>query len=1763
MRSFLRYFLIALVLLPMGFSFAEERPFVHPDVIRDAERYEALLKSTTKAGGKSAAQWRKLADGVTKTNDLRQARDYLAAAVIAEPGNAHSWLALADTLLRIAPNDYDERFQLMESASGAAYTAYLRSKDDRLKARALVTLAEALKAREYWRPAIDAYKASLALDDVGSVRAAYDVLRSERGFRIIDYSVDSDAPSPRLCILFSEDLAAGQLDYAKYFSLAGAEPLAVTREDRQICLDGLKHGERYLVQVRAGLPSAVGEDLAKTSELSVYVRDRSPQAHFAGRSYVLPSVGQQGIPIVTVNTEAVAVEIYRIGDRALARSVLDGDLANQLSGGQFEDLRNRLGTAIWTGSLPVKQRLNEEVSTAFPVSEALTKLLPGVYVMSAVADGSRFESWDQRATQWFIVSDLGLTALSGSDGVHAFVRSLERAEAAQKVGVKLVARNNDVLATGETDASGHVHFEAGLARGEGGAAPALLIAETAAGDFAFLDLVTNAFDLTDRGVAGRASPGPLDAYVVTERGVYRPGEDVHFTALLRDQNAQAVAGLPLTLKIVRPDGVEHRLLVLQDEADGGRAAPLPLPTSAMTGTWRVLAHADPSGPVIGDTSFLVADYVPERLELLLAPAAGLEPGKTGSVKIEGRYLYGPPAANLAVEGEVTVSASSKGLIGFEDYRFGLHDEAVMPVRSELTSLPRTDAAGIAQIPIELMPLPRTSRLLEARVVLRLREPSGRTIERAVTMPVTPKGNVIGLKPASKGVIERGGIAEFDVVMLAPDGQAQSAAGLKWQVDKIDYQYQWYGRNGSWSYEPVTFTSKVLDGTVDIPAGAPARVSVPVQWGEYQITVTANDGAASSTTFSAGWYGGEKADSPEVLRIGFDHDSYKVGDTAKLSIIPDGPGKAVVAILRDGLISSMEIDVPAEGASIDLPVTETMAPGAYVTATLYRPMDVVGKRMPTRSIGVKWLTIDSSARTVGVTLDLPGKVASGTTIDVPVRLTGVADGEAAHVVVAAVDVGILNLTNYASPAPEAWYYGQRQLGTEFRDLYGRMIDGMRAEKGAARTGGDGGGFAPAANLPSVMPVSLYSGIIRAGADGTAHASFELPEFNGTLRFMAMAWTKTKLGHADKEMIVRDPVAMLVSGPRFLTLGDDSRLVFDLHNVEGAAGSYTLAVSQTDETGAAMPASSQTVELGTDERKLQVVPLKADRIGQFSYAVQLTGPGDIAVARSFGLTVRPPAGDIRRSTVQTLAAKGGKITVTADVLKDLIPDSAKVTVSVGPAASFDVAGLLTQLDRYPYGCAEQTTSRALPLLYLNQVATASGILPDGAARERVQKAVDRLFEMQDYSGAFGLWGPGNSDLWLSAYVTDFLTRAKEQGYKMPARAFDGALDRLQNSLSFAADFERGGEEIAYALYVLARNARAPIGDLRYYVDTRLGRFASPLAKAQLGAALAMYGDKTRAETAFDSALADYETTPAEADRRDYGTNLRDGAATLTLISETGMRKERVSWLVESVGKSRLSKLYTSTQEQAWLLLAARSLIEQGRTLALDVNGTPQVGSLMSTLSAGDLAASPYAVTNQSDQEVMAVVTVNGDSLTAEPASAKGFVIERSYYALDGSKVSLDDPTSVTVAQNDRLVVVLKLATTDGMAGRVLVVDRLPAGLEIENPALVESGSIASLPWLQGMTWPQHTEFRDDRFVAALDLGAAQPAPAGGAGDGDGEEDQADTTTQPAIPGNALTMAYVVRAVTPGSYVRPAATVEDMYRPERFARTAAGRLEVNAQQ
>ena len=1731
-RAGLAAALIAFAILPATAQDAKVKDFQLSRLDEAAVKLEAQIKSDAGKVTKPAAQLRKDADAAFQKNDFRAGMVVLGQLVAVAPDDGANWLRLARSIRQIKPRDDKEKAFLLDRAATSAYIGYLRGKDRTVEADSLTVLGDTLADQRQWRPALDAMRIALEARESAELRGRYERLRLEHGFRMLDYSVDSDAVSPRACFQFSELLPAKGTDFSPFVAVLGQDRPALSVNEKQLCVEGLKHGERYQITLRAGLPSIVHETLSKSTEFTIFVRDRKPFVRFSGKAYVLPRTGQRGIPVLSVNTSAVTVAVYRIGDRNLIDTVLGYDFQRNLSRYQAEQIASERGSKVWSGELKVEPKLNTEVTTAFPVGEALKDIGPGVYAMIATPkDALTDNDYDAQATQWFIVSDLGLTAYTAHDGVDVFVHSLASAEPKDKTEVRLIARNNEVLAVRQTDQFGHAHFEAGLTRGEGGQSPAAVVASEKA-DYAFLSLKAPAFDLSDRGVAGRPVPVGLDAFVYTERGVYRTGETVHITTLLRDARGAAALNVPLTLVVERPDGVDYRRALVSDQGLGGRALDVPLVSSAMTGTWRVRAYTDPKRPAIGETTFMVEDYVPDRVEFdLTSKATGISAQQPAEVSVDGHFLYGAPASQLDLSGDVTIAVAS-ARAGFPGYAFGAADDDVQPVRQELSDLAATDETGKATFEVALDNVPDTSRPLEAQIAITMSESGGRGVERKLTLPVTPAAAMIGVKPAFSGrSLEDGANADFDVVMVAPDGKTLAQKGLHYALLKIETSYQWYRQNGQWEFEPIRRTEKVADGTLDVAADKPARLSLPVKWGRYRLEVSNGDAMMTSLGFDAGFYAESSADTPDLLELALDRPGYAGGDTMNVAVTARTAGRLTLNVFTDRLVASQSQDVPAGTANLKMVVGRDWGTGAYMVATLRRPLDAPAQRMPGRAIGVQWFSIDKAAHLLKVALKPAAIMRPNATMTVPIEIGGLGPNEEARIVVAAVDVGILNLTNYKPPAPDDYYLGQRRLTAEIRDLYGQLIDGMQGARGAIRSGGDMGAAALSGSPPTQAPLALYSGVVTVGPDGKAQVSFDIPAFAGTVRVMAVAWSKDKVGKASTDVVVRDPVVLTATLPRFLRTGDRGAVQLELDNVEGAAGDYSISVS-ADGPIAFTDGKPHVLMLAQKQRSRVSLPVSASGAGGGHVDVTVSGPNGFTLARSYDLDVRPANQILTRRTVTALA-KGGTLTLDKSLFADFVPGTGRAALSVALSTSLDAASLFNALDRYPFGCSEQIASKAMAMLYLNELAGEARLAPDGEIETRLKDAIPRLLARQGSNGSFGLWSAGGEDVWLDAYVTDFLTRAREKGFDVPQTAYTLAVDRLRNYVATAPEpSKNGGRELAYALYVLARNGAAPIGDLRYYADTKLSDFATPIAKAQIAAALAMLGDRNRADRAYTAALDAIAPKPTPAldfGRTDFGSQLRDAAALVTLASEGRAPQATIDNAVLRIDASRQAFSATSTQEDAWLVLAARSLAKQLATISLDIDGQKRQGAYYRSFGPAALDRS-FTIANAGEGTVQTVVSVSGAPVKPEPAAEHGFKIERKFYTLAGEAA---DPAKAR--QNDRFVVVLTTTEPQPQFGRVIVADYVPAGFEIDNPHLVSSGETGALSWISNGVDPVHSEFRDDRFTAAFDR-AQDSAP-------------------------VFTVAYVVRAVSPGHYVLPQAKVEDMYRPDRFARTGTATIEVTA--
>src|SRR6516165_6984129 len=1675
---------------------------------------------------------RRTAEIEYQAKDHRAAIGKLTSAIANGADDGLVWLRLAQS--ELAAND--------DHVMASAYNAYLKSTDPVERGTALFVIGRDYDRHDKQKEALAAFDAGLGFTRLPAIAERAEELRRLVAFRVAKVEVQAEAEWGRTCLRFNEPIGIkGDISYSSYVRSEPKLEGIVTARGDTLCLDGMKHGGIYNIEILAGLPAATGERTRETWTTRVVVPDRKPQIRFSGAGYVLPKQDSAGLPLTTINIDKVKLRLLRVNERNLVPSIDAERLTMSFSSYEVDEIVNRSGSLVWQGEMAVSGERNRTVTTAIPLKDLLHEKGPGIYLAVAERTDLRQDEYAEPATNWVLVSNLGLTAYKGTDGLAVNVRSLADGKPLPGVAIQLYARNNGELVEATSDTSGIARIPAGLLRGRGGDEPFVVTARGPDDDFNFLEIGRPAFDLSDRGVSGRPQPGPVDAFLYTDRGIYRPGETVELMALVRDDKAEAMSGLPIGVRLLRPDGIEVERRLLSANSPGDRVGAyhqrFALPRDARIGAWQVELRLDPQAPPIGRAEFQVEDFVPPQLAVELSAAEEpIRPAEAFPVEITAHYYYGAPGAGLGTEAEAVITLDDNPFPSYSDFRFGLVDEEFTADRRDLKA-PVTGDDGKAELSVALNDLPDLTRPLAATIRVGVFEPSGRAISETLTRPIRQRPLSIGLRsPAGANAVPEGAEAALEVIALDPKGAPIAATGLRFELLRETWEYRWYSLNGMWRHKSNIRSQPIDASVVDVGTDGPAKLSRQLPAGRYRWEVTdAASRAQSSLRFQVGWWvEAEQPDVPDKLEAVLDKPNYQPGETARLFVKAPFAGEAELAVASDRVLSLRALSLPAGGATIDIPVDAAWGSGVYALVSAYRPSDMPGpqQRGPGRSVGVAWLGIDSSAHTLAAALAAPAVARPRSPVEIPVKVTGLAAGEEAYVTVAAVDEAVLKLTEFASPAPEKYYFGKRQLGVELRDLYGRLIDARANTVGVLRSGGDSFAKRSVAGLPdkSSKVVALFSGLVRLDGDGAARVGFDLPDFQGQLRLMAVAFSAHKVGSGVGSITVRDPVVTTVSLPRFLAPGDTGRIGVTINNLEGAAGDYHLTLSASGSAEFVTP-PNRTIHLASGGTFSDGFPLSATTPGNASLELELTGPGDLKVVRDFTLGVRPAQAYQLRRFVGRLQP-GESVTLDDGAAGEFLPGTAEALLSVSPRPDWDVPGLLRALDRYAYGCLEQTTSRALPLLYVEDVARLWHTDPGGSTAQTLDRAIGHVVELQRSDGSFGVWSDsGDTVPWLDAYAADFLIRAKEHGKNVPDYAVKSAVgwlhDYARQDHSEIAELPA----VAYAHYVLARAKSDDLDGLRYFNDTQLARLPTQLAKAQVAAALAQYGDAARASNAYDAALLPPPPRPAGIRYVDYGSELRDSAAVLAFAADHPGNQTRLTEIIDRIAERFTRAVRTSTQEQAWLLMAAEAAVRAGGGSITVATGSsaPETRSeplyLRRPLGSG---GPEMTITNRGDTPAWRTVSITGVPRADLPGENKGYAVTRTVYRPDGKEADLSK-----ARQTDLFVVVIKGTRTEAsQAAQTLVVDLLPAGFEIETATVSKGRSTTDYSWLPELTEATYTEERDDRFVAALDL-------KGGVKD--------------------FSLAYVVRAVTAGEFIYPALVVEDMYEPETSGRTAMGKLTV----
>ena len=1486
----------------------------------------------------------------------------------------------------------------------------------------------------------------------------------------------------------------------------------------------------YEVTVRSGLTAANGSDLKADYSLSVTTRGLRTTARFAnGGTYLRDGTG---LPVRAVNVERVHIDFYRL---------LDGEPQSSRFPESFE--------LVHSAGFDIHAPENTWVQRTIQMDDIEVLDQPGWYraIMTVTEPGTL-----EVSRTWISVTDIGLHLRDYAGTTVAFTHSLSTGEPLRDVTVRV---GGDEVAEGfATDADGMAFLEQGLSG-------AKYVSARHESQYSSIALRRPALDLSEFDIGG-PSHAPITPFVYTPRDLFRPGEDIDFSALVRDGDGRSMPRPPaLDVSIRRPDGSIAKTFQWWPLERGYYQHRWRVPEDESLGTWTLRIGEPLDSPL--EYRFRVEEFLPERLELTFDAASGGErlvaaPEDSLRLEVLGNHLYGAPAAGNVVEARLTVYPARHPLPSFPEYVFGPHDPGTDDTfRVELDPIKLNEAGKGA--------FTASSRWRDVRVPMEARfhaslfESGGRPVTRSYAALITPDAGMIGVRPGfGDANAEAHSHVRFDIVNASAEGELMEAAGLEVKLVKEDREYFWsYDRYSGWSYESTSGWYVAAERRLVIEAGQSGTVELPVETGHYRLEVSdPQDGRRTSLRFRAGedWYArwkaardGSIAPRPDKVTLTLDRPGYRVGDTARVHVLPPRAGNALVLVEGDRPLWSRQLKIPAEGAEIEIPVDdEWRRHDLYVSALVLHP----DGGQPARSLGFVHLPLDRESRRLEVAIEAQSQALPMTRSEVRMRIHR--DGVAvpgAHLTLAAVDMGVLNITDFETPDPHEGFFAQRRYGVDVRDMYEGLIENIDAPAAKLRYGGDAIGVTRGRPESDPRIVSLFSGPVRTDTEGRASVVFDLPDYDGRLRLMAVAFTDDAFGHAEQEMTVASPVIAELAMPRFLAPGDRGSVALDLFNQSGEPRSLSgeLRVSQGGFMATSAPGPAQTlseVTLGDGERTVLRYPVQTEGHGEeVRFDLRLEGEGIEPIFRSWIIPMRTawPALKQRR---QGEVRPGEDFVVGAQDIAGLLHDTVRARITLSPIPVIDLRRHFDELLQFPYGCLEQTASRTFPLLHATpdlQSQYGLQIIDETRRIEMIQAGLDRIATMRRHNGGFGLWSRNSDEEhWLTAFAADLLLEARDAGATVPDALVDSVMQRLKEYVNRDRPFrgERWSEDTqhynfaykAYAAFVLARANQAPMGSLRTLFDHGSGRAKTGLPLLHLGAALLRMGDRERGAKAVDGGLE--KLADGIGENRylgDYGSDVRDLALGIHLLVTEADKPDSAVELAVTLADMLKERRWLSTQERNALFLAGMALesaavqswqaelVRDGVLATLD-----HAGRWIQPLSAGELGAG-LVVRSSADRPLFAVLDIEGHTEEPPRSVAQGLSVERTWHDLNGETIV---PGQV---QSGQAFIVKLVVKAEERTQDALLVDLLPAGFELENqnlPHAVDmkqySVSGRSLGRWRREADVRHVEYRDDRFVAAFEARASEES----------------------------ALFYLVRAVTPGVYQVPAAAVEDMYRPDRRA-------------
>lgn len=1500
-------------------------------------------------------------------------------------------------------------------------------------------------------------------------------------------------------------------------------------------------GSAYELKVLKGLEGMIGDAMANDYITTVSFGNLQPRIVFSGSKGVyLSTKSSRKLGVNIINVPKVHLTVYKIYENNILNFMQhnryrdydyygDGEYTYSF---EYSDYNlNGVGDLVMDQDYETKnlQKQNGIHYLSLDFSDELA--FRGIYLVKVSSTEDRW----LRSMKMVSVSDIGFIVKEGIDETTVFVNSIMTAEPSRNVKVNFVSTNNQVLRTVTTNEKGVAVFKSS-SRDISDFRLGMITAHSK-GDFNFLMLSDSRVETSRYDVGGRReNSSGMQAFLYGDREIYRPGENVYVQTIVRNESWMPVSELPVKMKVLLPNGKEFLIQKKNLSAQGACEFSFSIPVSSVTGTYNVELYAS-NDVLLADRRISVEEFIPDRINVKVTLDKN-EYTISDSIKVSASAvnLFGPPAADRNYEMEFTLAKKQFYAKEYAGYNFLTRGHENIPLPRILRQ-GKTDKEGNAKEIFQAESRLMDAGLLDGKIYVTVFDETGRPVNRVQQFNLYTQNIFYGTRLVDY-YVTRGQSVLLKLIAVNSKGKAVNERA-RVQLFKRTWHTSIERSYGNYRYVSNYMDELMSDREENITAQGKEISFVPNESGQYFVRVSepGNSHFVEEEFYCYGYHFTQstafEVDNEGRVDIVSDKEKYQPGSKASLLFKTPFAGTLLVTIERGKLYEYHYLETDKKAASLSIDIKEDYLPNIYVSATLFRPLDD-GSMPLTVAHGVVSLSVEKPVTRLPLTIIAPSKSRSKTKQTVKIKTIPRADVE---MTVAVIDEGIMQIKDSKTPDPHAFFYGKKALEVNSYDVYPFVLPDVSFKKSSVA--GDGYDLQKRVNPMSnkrVKLVALWSGTMKTNSSGEAEYAFNIPQFSGDLRVMAVAWNNNSFAGADKHIKVADPIVISPTIPRFLSPGDTITMPVNISNTTSKNSDATVAVKVSgnlDVIGQENIASG--IEANSESRVVFKVAAKPEPgLGSIEVKVNALGENFSDVT---DITIRPAASLLKLSSSGFI--EGGKSEMIL-LKNNFIPESTegKLLVSRSPLVQFS-DHMIYLLD-YPYGCVEQTVSIAFPQLYYSSLMKSIKNKPGFPVNytRNIEGALQRLVTMQMYDGALSYWPGGDySNRWGSVYAAHFVLEAQKAGFQVNKNFSDRLLNYLSQMVRSKADEEIyyymddnyssyktkkvPAKDIFYGLYLLANSGKADLSTMNYY-KTAFSSLALD-SKYMLAITYLAAGDrKSYAELLPKAFEGEYSKRCTGGSFYSY---TRDLSFSLNALLETDPQSEQVGIMVQHLSQQLRKQKWLSTQERSFAFLALGKFMKQNAnntvTASLSANGKPL----------GKFSGSDVVLRKGISNETVEVTTLGAGRLywfwEMEGLSKDGafkpednfLKVRKSFYNRFGQPVQ-----SKTFKQNELVVIKITLENKErSRVENIVVSDMLPAGFEIENPRIT---ALPGMEWIKDSANPQYMDMRDDRihfFTSVSD--------------------------------RPVNFYYLVRAVSPGKFVMGPVSADAMYDGEYHSVNGAG--------